>query len=113
MDGMLRRQTGEILSASPTRDRYEAMALWIEVEGDIMRCNKCGQELDINIFDYASKMLDEVSYLKILEIAVDSFFDIHAERKNSVLNNGDKYLVVNSVCKDIINFNIIRLKSET
>jgi len=112
-DGWYVDKNGEKLNASPTRDRYEAMALWIEVDGDIMRCNKCGEELDINEFDYVSKMLNELVYLKILDIAVDSFFDIHAERKNLVLNNGDKYLMVHSVCEDIINFNIIKIKSET
>ena len=112
-DGWEVTQEGKILYTSPTKDIYEAMALWIEVDEDIITCNRCGKELDINEFDYALKMLDELSYLKILDIAVDSFFNIHAESKNSVLNNGDKCLIVKIACENIINFNIIRLKSET
>lgn len=78
-DGWYVEQLGKILYASPTRNIYEAMALWIEVGGDVMKCNRCGKELDINIYKDASRMLDELPYLEIIDTAIDSFFDIHAE----------------------------------
>lgn len=78
---------GKLLMASPTLDRYEAMALWIEVDGDIMKCNRCGKELDINIYKDASRTLDELPYLEMLETEVDAFFNEHAECKDSVSNN--------------------------
>lgn len=78
-DGWKITKEGEILYASPTRELYEASALWIEVDGDAMKCNRCGKELKINEFDSASKMLDELPYLEIIDTVVGLFFDIHAE----------------------------------
>ncbi len=78
-DGWEVTQEGKILYASPIRDIYEAMALWIEVRSDIIKCNRCGKDLDINDYSDVSKMLDELPYLEMLDTAVDAFFDIHAE----------------------------------
>lgn len=78
-DGWKVIKEGEILYASPTQDIYEAMALWIEVSGDVIKCNRCGKDLDINDYTDVSKMLDELPYLEIIDTVVGSFFDIHAE----------------------------------
>lgn len=86
-DGWKVTKEGEILYASPTRDIYEAMALWIEVGDDVMKCNRCGKELDINSYKDASRMLDELPYLEIIDKAVEAFFDQHAECIDSVSNN--------------------------
>lgn len=89
-DGWNVTKEGEILYANPIRELYEASALWIEVSGDIMKCNRCRKELDINIYKDAAGMLDELPYLEMLDTIVESFFDMHAECTVSVLNNGDK-----------------------
>lgn len=78
-DGWQVTKEGKILYASPTEQLYEGAALWIEVSGDIIKCNRCEKQLDINDFNDASKMLENLSYLEFVETAVDSFFDIHAE----------------------------------
>lgn len=82
-DGWEITQEGKILYASPTRELYEASALWIEVDEYIIKCNRCGELMDINDYNDASSLMDELSYLEMLDTVVDTFFDIHAECKES------------------------------
>lgn len=82
-DGWYIEKKGEILFASPTEEFYEAAALWIVVDGDIIRCNRCEKELNINDYNDVEKMLDELSHLELLDTAVELFYDVHAECKDS------------------------------
>ena len=82
-DGWYIEQQGKILYACPTEDLYEASAMWIEVGDGKIKCNRCGEEVNINDYNDASKMLSELPYLEMLDTVVGKFFDLHAECKES------------------------------
>lgn len=82
-DGWYIEKQGKILYASPTKELYEAAALWITVGDDKMNCNRCGAKMNINDYNDASKMLSELPYLEMLDTIVGKFYDTHAECKES------------------------------
>lgn len=82
-DGWHIFKEGKKLYASPTKELYEQSALWIEVANDKMICNRCGEEMNINDYNDASKMLSELPYLEMLDTIIGKFYDVHAECKDS------------------------------
>lgn len=80
-DGWFIRNEKGTLYASPTEELYDALALWIKVDGPKIRCSRCGVELDINKKIRESAFFSELPIDIIIDKAVSMFFDAHTNCK--------------------------------
>lgn len=82
-DGWQIYKKGGKLYGSPTREIYEARALWIEICDQAVECTRCGEKMDINDYIDMEKQLDEIPYSELISHAIDTFYDKHIQCEGS------------------------------
>ena len=82
-DGWQIYEKGKKIYASPTREIYDARALWIEVHKKSMECTRCGGKINMDDYKDSEKHLDEIPYTELIGHLIDTFYEKHILCKES------------------------------